>query len=97
MLGVDGHATAQLPQIPSCVEQGQTSYLKFLTKGEAELVLEWVDVVAVAVVVEVVVVDIFDVVVVQRKDLDRPNLGPELVDSLHLKSKVLLMPLEPKL
>lgn len=59
--------------------------------------LEWVDVVAVAVVVEVVVVDIFDVVVVQRKDLDRPNLGPELVDSLHLKSKVLLMPLEPKL
>ena len=95
MLGVDGNATAQLPQIPSCVEQGQTSYLKFLTKGEAELVLEWVDVVAV--VVEVVVVDIFDVVVVQRKDLDRPNLGPELVDSLHLKSKVLLMPLEPKL
>ena len=68
MLGVDGNATAQLPQIPSCVEQGQTSYLKFLTKGEAELVLEWVDVVAV--VVEVVVVDIFDVVVVQRKDLD---------------------------
>ena len=95
MLGVDGHATAQLPQIPSCVEQGQNSYLKFLTKGEAELVLEWVDVVAV--VVEVVVDDIFDVVVVQRKDLDRPNLGPELVDSLHLKSKVLLMPLEPKL
>ena len=95
MLGVDGNATAQLPQIPSCVEQGQTSYLKFLTKGEAELVLEWVDVVAV--VVEVVVADIFDVVVVQRKDLDRPNLGPELVDSLHLKSKVLLMPLEPKL
>ena len=95
MLGVDGHATAQLPQIPSYVEQGQTSYLKFLAKGEAELVLERVDVVAV--VVEVVVVDIFDVVVVQRKHLDRPNLGPELVDSLHLKSKVLLMPLEPKL
>ena len=55
MLGVDGHATAQLPQIPSYEEQCQTSYLKFLTKGEAELVLEWVDVVAVAVVVKVVV------------------------------------------
>ena len=49
--------------------------------------LEGIDVFA---VVEVVVVAGFAILVVgQRKDLDRPNLGPELVNRLHLEVKTM--------